>query len=227
MRTSKVFVIVIGWLFAAHAAAQLPYFAATVGDGKMYGYSSVKWRPGINSQETYTTFQYGVGDHWAAGIDLYTGPGTQPDAKQGNAYWGALVRYGQPICQWFNVGGEFIPTFNLNDNFHFAYLSSALYMNGAISKDNRLFWCSNTWWTVRDGAANSLTNNEYLGYTFPLKNRHSFSAMAGTIHSWKFDQDLDITAGCYYTINTWSLYVWGNDFLQSHPRFIVGIEFAL
>lgn len=201
-------------------AAQLPYFAATVGDGKIYGYSSVKARVGVNSFETYTTFQYGIGDHFAPGIDLYTGPDC--------AYWGALVRYGQPICKWFNVGAEIIPSFNLNDHFRFSYLSSALYMNGAITRNGDLFWCTNTWWTVRRGDdKNSIINNEYVGYTFHLRNGHSITPMVGAIHSWRFDQDVDVTAGFYYTIKAWNIYVWGNDFLKSHPRFIVGIDFAL
>ena len=25
----------------------------------------------------------------------------------------------------------------------------------------------------------------------------------------------------------WNIYVWGNDFLKKHPRFIIGIDFAL
>jgi len=113
--------------------AQIPYYAATVGDGKLYGYTSMKARPGINHQETYTTFQYGLGDHWATGLDLYTGPGC--------AYWGALVRYGMNISKWYNIGAEVTPSFNLNDSFKFSYLTSALYMNGAITRDGRLFWC--------------------------------------------------------------------------------------
>ena len=215
----RLFVIASGLLFTLKATAQLPYFAATVGDGKLYGYSSVKWRPGTNRQETYTTFQYGVGKHFAPGIDLYTGPKC--------AYWGALIRYGHEINKWINVGAEVIPSFNLNDSFRFSYLSSALYMNGAITRDGRLFWCSNTWWTVKDGAENTISNNEYIGYTFTLKNGHAITPMAGTIHSWKFDQDVDVTAGFYYTIKNWNIYVWGNDFLKSHPRLIVGIDFAL
>ena len=51
--------------------AQIPYYAGTVGDGKLYGYTSLKVRPGINHQETYTTFQYGLGDHWATGEIYY------------------------------------------------------------------------------------------------------------------------------------------------------------
>ena len=51
------------WLSVSlRAFAQIPYFAGTVGDGKLYGYTSLKVRPGINNQETYTTFQYGLGE---------------------------------------------------------------------------------------------------------------------------------------------------------------------
>ena len=78
---------VLGLLTAIMVSAQIPYYATTVGDGKLYGYSSLKVRPGINHQETYTTFQYGLGKCFATGIDLYTGPDC--------AYWGTLVRYGQ------------------------------------------------------------------------------------------------------------------------------------
>ena len=52
--------------------AQIPYFASTAGDGKLYGYTSLKLRPGINTQETYTTFQYGIGNSVALGTDIYT-----------------------------------------------------------------------------------------------------------------------------------------------------------
>lgn len=206
-------------LLCIQTIAQIPYFAGTVGDGKLYGYSSVKCRPGINHQETYTTFQYGVGDHFATGIDLYTGPDC--------AYWGGLVRYGTAIGKWFNIGAEVIPSFNLNDRFQFSYLTSALYMNGALSGDGRLFWCTNTWWGVKKGTDNTFSNYEYLGYSFPLRNSRSITFMAGTIHSWLFDQDVDVAAGFYYTFKNWNLYVWGNDFLKDHPRVIVGLDFAL
>lgn len=63
----RIVFIVIIVLFALRAIAQIPYFAGTVGDGKLYGYTSLKGRSG-------------------------------------------------------------------------------LYLNGAITTDNRLFWCSNTWW---------------------------------------------------------------------------------
>ena len=49
----------------------------------------------------------------------------------------------------------------------------------------------------------------------------------GAIHSWKFDQDVDLAVGAYYTINNWNFYLWGNDLLKSHPRLVVGIDFTL
>lgn len=216
----KIVVLLLGWLTSTSALAQIPYFAGTVGDGKLYGYTSVKSRPGINHQETYTTFQYGLGDHWAAGMDLYTGPDC--------AYWGSLVRYGHTVSKWFNIGAEVTSSFNLNDSYKFSYLTSALYLNGALSSNGRLFWCTNTWWVVNDGADDSYSNYEYLGYTIPLKKDGiALTPMVGAIHSWKFDQDVDVAAGFYLTIGQWNLYLWGNDFLKSHPRIIVGIDFAL
>lgn len=206
-------------MLALSVLGQIPYFAATVGDGKVYGYTSVKCRPGINHLETYTTFQYGLGKLFAAGIDLYTGPDC--------TYWGALVRYGQPISKWFNVGIEVTPSFNLRDKFKFAYLTNALYLNGAITRDGNLFWCTNTWWIVNNGSANTVSNYEYLGYTFHLKNGHAITPMAGAIHSWRFDQDIDVAAGFYYTLRHWNFYVWGNGFLKAHPRVVVGVDFSL
>jgi hypothetical protein len=215
----RCIVYIIGLLFSLKAMSQIPYYAATVGDGKLYGYTSVKARPGINRQETYTTFQYGLGNHVATGIDLYTGPNC--------AYWGALVRYGTSFSQWFNVGAEVTPSFNVNDSFKFAYLTSALYLNGTITCDQRLFWCTNTWWGVNKGDANTFSNYEYLGYNIHCSEGHTLTPMVGAIHSWLFDQDVAPAAGIYYTMHHWTLYLWSHDFLKSHPRFVVGLDFAL
>ena len=214
----RIILFCVGLLLSISTFAQLPYFAATVGDGKLYGYSSLKVRPGINNQETYTTIQYGLGDHFATGIDLYTGPGC--------SYWGALIRYGVTPSKWFNIGAEVTPSFNLNDSFKFSYLTSALYLNGAISSDGRLFWCTNTWWVVNKGADDTYSNYEYLGYTFNIKEGYAITPMIGAVHSWKFDKDAEPAAGFYYTMKNWNLYIWGHDFLNDHPRFIVGLDFV-
>ncbi len=210
-------------LLTVKVAAQLPYFAGTVGDGKLYGYTSLKFRPGMNRQETYTTFQYGLGNHFAVGTDLYTS--TPVTEGGGGVHWGFLARCGWKVSKWFNVGGEVTPSFNLSDSFKFSYLTSALYLNGAITPDGNLFWCSNTWWIMNRGGTHIFSNYEYLGYTIHFRNGHSITPMAGAIHSWRFDQDVDIAAGFYYTIKNWSIYVWGNNFLKPNPRCIVGVEF--
>ena len=215
----KAVILTIALLLSVAAHAQIPYYAGTVGNGKLYAYTSVKARPGVNRQETYTTFQYGLGSHFATGLDLYTGARC--------AYWGALVRYGLTVSQWFNVGAEATPSFDLNHSFKFSYLTSALYLNGDISPDGHLFWCTNTWWIVNRGAAATYSNYEYLGYTFHFNDRHAVTPMVGAIHSWRFDSDADVAAGCYLTIKHWNLYLWSNDLLKSHPRFVVGIDVVL
>ena len=215
----KILLSIIMALFSFEAMAQVPYFAGTVGDGKLYGYTSLKVRPGINAQETYTCFQYGIGNHVAVGTDIYTGVGS--------SYWGFLARYGAKISPWFGIGGQVTPSFNLNDNFKYSYTTGAVYMNGQITLDGKLFWCSNTWLGFNKDADDTFTNWEYLGYTFSLKNGHSITPMVGAIHSWKFDQDVDMAAGLYYSIKNWNIYLWGNDFFKDNPRVVIGIDFAL
>lgn len=215
----KLILILVIVLTAVEAFAQVPYFAGTVGDGKLYGYTSLKFRPGKNAQETYTTFQYGIGNFTAAGLDLYT--------SNGSSYIGGLFRAGKKLSQWFGIGGQVTPSFDLSNSMKFSYLTTALYMNGAITKDGKLFWCSNTWWGVNKDAPFTLTNWEYLGYTFALKNGHSISPMIGAIHSWKFDQDVDLALGAYYSIGKFNIYLWGNDFFKSNPRIVAGVDFAL
>lgn len=211
--------VILSILSTEKLTAQVPYFAGTVGDGKLYGYTSLKFRPGVNAQETYTTFQYGLGSYTAAGLDLYT--------SNGNSYSGILFRGGYKFSKWFGIGGQVTPSFSLNDNFKFSYLTSGLYMNGNITANGRLFWCSNTWLTINDGSEDTIFNWEYLGYNFPLHSNKSITPMVGLIHSWKFDQDADLAVGFYYTFNNWNLYVWGNDFLKSNPRIVVGIDSSL
>lgn len=198
--------------------AQIPYFAGTVGDGKLYGYTSLKFRPGINAQETYTNFQYGITDYGAVGLDLYT--------SNGSAYTGFLIRGGYSFSKWFSVGAQVTPSFNLNDSFRFSYLTGAIYLNGNISRDGKFFWCSNTFITINDGAKDTYMNWEYLGMNIPTTKGQSITPMAGLIHSWKFDQDVDLAIGAYYTIRNWNIYLWGNDFFKSNPRIIVGVDFT-
>lgn len=201
------------------AKAQIPYFSGTVGDGKLYGYTSLKFRPGINAQETYTCFQYGISDYAATGVDIYTG--------LNSAYAGVLLRGGYKFNQWFGIGSQLTPSFDLNNSMKFSYLTAALYMNGSITNDGKLFWCSNTWLGVNKGAENTINQWSYLGYTIPTVGGQSITPMVGAIHSWKFDQEADLAVGAYYTIGKWNIYLWGNDFFKKTPRVVVGIDFTL
>lgn len=203
----------------ARSYGQIPYFAPTVGNNKLYGYTSLKFRPGKNAQETYTTFQYGLGNHFATGLDLATSPG--------NTYAGVLVRYGLPVSKWFNIGFQATPSFDLNNNMRFSYLTAAMYMNGAITRNGKLFWVGNTWYGINRDSKDSINQYLYLGYSFRFGNGMSLTPMAGALYSWKFDQDTDFSFGAYLGIKAFNIYVWTNDILKSHPRVIIGIDFTL
>lgn len=210
---SILLVIVLGTI----AMAQVPYFGNTPGNKKLYGYTSVKFRPGINSTESYNTFQYGITDYAAMGVDFYAG--------FDNAYMGYMLRAGYKINQWFSVGGTATPSFDLNDNFKFDYFTGGVFMNGSITKDARLFWCTNTWFNVNRGSSCSIQQYSYLGYEFAIKNGDTITPMFGLDHSWRFDENPDMAIGFYYTHKEWNIYVWGNDLCKSNPRVVVGVDF--
>ena len=214
MKKLVLFLVIV--LTAFESIAQVPYFAGTVGDGKLYGYTSLKVRPGMNAQETYTCFQYGIGDHFAAGTDIYTGVNS--------AYWGFLIRYGLKINPLFGIGVQVTPSFDLNNSFKYSYTTGAIYMNGQITNDGKLFWCSNTWFGMNREADNTYTNWEYLGYTFSFKNGQSLTPMLGTIHSWKFNQDMDLAIGAYYSIGKFNVYLWGNDFFKKTINMLIRLD---
>lgn len=50
--------------------------------------------------------------------------------------------------------------------------------------------------------------------------------MVGIIHSWEFDEDIDLAIGAYYVYKKYSFYIWGNDFFSSHPRGTVALDFS-
>lgn len=215
----KLFSIAILSLIALTTYAQVPYFSGTPGDGNLYGYTSLKFRPGINKQETYTCFQYGFTDYAATGVDVYTG--------LNSAYMGLLLRGGYKVNKWFGIGGQATPSFDLNNSMRFSYFTGAIYMNGNITQDGNLFWCSNTWFGVNKDVPNTYSQWTYLGYTIPTYKDQSITPMIGEIHSWKFDQKADLAIGAYYSIGKFNIYVWGNDFFKENPRIVFGIDFKL
>lgn len=205
--------------FIIPATSQIPYFAPTVGNNKLYGYTSLKLRPGKNAQETYSTFQYGIGNYSAVGLDIYT--------SNSDSYMGYLVRGGMTINPYFNIGCQFTPTFNLSNNMRFEYLTSALYMNGNIIENGKLFWVSNTWYGINKGVKDSFSQYLYLGSSFNLPKSQVITPMIGTIYSWYFDEKADLTFGAYWTIQKFNIYLWTNDILTKNPRIILGVDFVL
>ena len=133
----KVLLACLLILSAGVAMAQVPNFGTTVGDQKLYGYSSLKYRANANTWETYSTLQYGFTDYFQAGMDLYT-------ATNQN-YLGYTIRGGYKFCNYFKLGAQLTPSFDLSNNHKFAYLTSSIYINGNISKDGRLFYVTDTW----------------------------------------------------------------------------------
>lgn len=214
----KIIFSILFTIVAIAAKAQIPYFAGTAGDGNLYGYTSVKFRPGINAQETYTTFQYGITDYAAVGTDIYS--------YNNSVYWGFLVRGGYKVNKWYGIGLQATPSFDLGDSFKFSYMSLGLYQNGAITPDGNLFWVSNTWGTINRDGSNSWNQWWYLGYYFDFKDKGGITPMVGCLHDWEF-KSADLAVGFYYSYKNWNFYAWGNDFFKKNPRVVIGIDFKL
>ena len=221
MKYIKFFMaVVLLAICSVQLCAQVPNFGTTVGDQKLYGYSSMKYRANANTWETYSTLQYGITDYFQAGVDLYTGTGCN--------YLGYTVRGGYKFCDYFKLGAQITPSFDLSDKHKFAYLTSSIYINGNITKDGRLFYVTDTWLENDKDKLTSAKQWTYLGYTFQLgkSGNNSITPLAGVIHSWKFDQPADLSFGFYFTHKNINLYAWTNDILTDHPRFILAVEFA-
>lgn len=215
----KLYAVLMLFVIMVSANAQIPYFSGTAGDGKIYGYTSVKFRPGMNAQETYTTFQYGVTDYVALGSDLYTGAG--------QTYWGFLLRGGYKVNKRYGIGLQVTPSFDLNDGFKYSYLTIGLYQNGAITLNGNLFWVANTWAGFNKGGDNTWNQWWYLGYYIGFKNYGGITPMVGCLHDWNFEKKADFAIGCYYTYKKWNFYLWGNDILKDNPRIVIGFDFKL
>ena len=199
--------------------AQVPYFAETVGNGKIYGYTSLKVRTGIDDIESYNTVQIGLGKHFALGADL--------SVNGHESYYGFLFRGGYEFSPFFNAGVQLTPSFDLSDRFRFDYLTAALYLNGAVTRNNRLFWVSNTWYGINRGTKNTVNQWLYLGYNIRFKKDRGLTPMAGIIYSWEFDNAPDLAVGAYYSFKKFNLYLWSDRIFRSHPRFVIGIDFTL
>lgn len=202
-------------------SAQIPYFAGTVGDHKLYAYTSVKFNHGDpKNLETYTTFNYGIGNHFATGVDLYT--------YGSSAYIGYTIRGNFYSHKYFSIGGQFTPSFDLGNQHKFSYATTGLYMNGSIYEN--LFWCSNTWWGVTRENIHSLNEWLYLGYTADFKDKGSITPMVGYILKTEPATPIvshDLSVGFYYTYKCCNFYLWTDKLIVGKPRVVIGVDFTL
>ena len=198
--------------------AQIPNFGSTAGDNHLYGYSSIKYRKSPNKWEMYSTLQYGVTDYMNIGADLYS--------KGSNTFIGYTFRSGVKINSYFSIGAQITPSFNLSANHEFAYMTEAIYINGNITSDGRVFWVTNTWFEQAKHELTSAQQWSYLGYSISFGKDHKrITPMVGFIHDWRFDSDLDLSFGAFYGFKKINVYAWTNDILTRQPRFIIAIEF--
>lgn len=215
--------ILISVLISINTMAQIPNFGTCCGNQCLYGYSSMKYRVnaeknGMTAWTTYSTLQYGVTDYMSIGVDLSTGDGIDNI--------GYIIRLGLETCQWFKIGAQFTPSFNINNRHKFSYMTYGLYMNGDITEDGNFFWVTDSWLEHDKNCQVSVEQWTYFGYTFDLPGKcNSITPIGGMIHSWKFDRNPDLSFGCYYTHKNINLYVWGNDIVTNNPRFVLAVEF--
>ena len=202
------------------AFSQIPNFGTTVGDQKLYGYSSMKYRAKADTWETYSTLQYGIGNHFQTGVDLYTNGAAN--------YIGYIVRGGTKINDYLKIGAQLTPSFNLNDHHKFSYLTSALYINGNITKDGKWFYVTDTWLENNEDELTSAKQWSYIGHTFELPGKgNSITPMVGEIHSWKMDENIDMAVGAYYSVKKYNLYLWTDNLFDSHPRIVAGFDVTI
>lgn len=198
--------------------AQVPYFGATVGEGNVFGYTSVKVRPGQNAMEDYTTLQFGVTDWFSIGTDIY--------ASKETVDHGLYARVGWKWNQWISAGSQVCYQSNLRDNYLFSNVNAGIFLNGDILENGCLFWTSNTWLTFYQDGNCTYKQWWYLGSNIHINKSQSLVPMIGLIHSWKFEQPADLAIGAYYVYKKYSFYLWGNDFLADHPRLTIALDFT-
>ena len=214
----KIVILILLCLGSVTLNAQIPYFGSTVGKEKIFGYTSVKFRPNQNAFETYTTLQFGVTDWFSVGTDVY--------ANKQNVDHGLYTRVGYKWSQWLSAGTQITYQSNMVSNYDFSNINAGFFLNGDILSNGYLFWSSNTWLTFNSDGNHSYKQWWYLGGNIGLNWNNSIVPMLGVIHSWKFDEPLDIAMGAYYVYKKYSFYIWGNDFSSNHPRITLAIDFT-
>ena len=216
MNKYTLLIILTSITFASFA--QVPYWGATVGKEKIYGYTSIKFRPGINAVQNYTTIQFGITDWFSVGTDL--------SVDNQTADHGLYVRFGKKWNKWISTGLQSSYMSNLRDNYKFSNVNTGLLFNGYILPSGYLTWTSNTWITFNRGGNHTCEHWLYLGSNIIFNEKNSLYPMLGIVHDWEFKKAADLAIGAWYTHKKYSFYLWGNDFFKDHPRLTVAIDFT-
>ena len=214
----KVLLFFLLSIFSITSFAQVPYWGATVGEGKIYGYTSVKFRPGVNAMQNYTTLQFGITDWFSLGTDLSVGKDYSDH--------GLYARIGKKWNKWISAGTQVSYMSDMRDNYKFSNVNAGLLFNGFILPSGYLTWTSNTWMTFNRGGNHNYEHWLYLGSNIVFNDKHSLFPMIGIVHDWKFQQPVDLAVGAWYTYKNYSFYLWGNDFFKENPRVTVAVDFT-
>ena len=65
------------------------------------------------------------------------------------------------------------------------------------------------------------------GSNIRVNDNDSIVPMIGLIHSWRFNEPIDMAAGFYWVCKKYSLYLWGNDFFTPTPRVTEAVDFTI
>lgn len=181
----KVLLILLCLGLSLNAMAQMPYFKAQTGlDSKVFISTSLS--SSGSGLGTHSTVQYREGII-GMGLDFTSG-------AAGN-YLGVTFRLIRDYSKYFNFSLKVTPSFNLKDKMKLKYTTINFYLNGAITKDEKLFWLSNTDWYSNNFWYGIFTQYTYLAYQIDLFNNFSLTPFVGETHSWRLDGPVDITTG--------------------------------
>lgn len=214
----KIFVFAVLAIVSTTVFAQVPYWGGTVGKGKVYGYTSLKFRPGINAMQDYTTLQFGITDWFSLGTDLSAGKDYTDH--------GLYARVGKKWNKWISTGTQVSYMSDIRDNYKFSNVNAGLLFNGFILPSGYLTWTSNTWMTFNQDGNHNYEHWAYLGSNIELDKDNSLYPMVGIVHDWKFEEPVDLAVGAWYTHKNYSVYLWGNDFFKDNPRVTVAVDFT-
>lgn len=196
----KIIISLVFLFISIEAFSQIPNFYRTAGKGKLYTYADVYIDKDSQKASSLTTFQYGITEHFAAGL------------KFSENSIGFVTRTGFPINKHIGLGLEITPRFDLHDSMKFLGLKAFLAANGTIV--NNLFYCINTWLSTNKNTL-SLNQYAYLGYDLGLSEDWTFSPLLGLGTRLDIKSHISPIVGICFAYKSWSFMVWTSDYAHN------------